>query len=401
MARDWWQGIGPLLGVLGILSAGAARAASPYPVFSWDTVPVCLHFGSATRMTDKQVQRTARMSNLICLEKAHGTRTDRQHPERIAAEDARRIRQANPNAKVLMYWNTLIAWPFTSFNRDFAKTHPHDWILRDKETGEPLLKTRHGDFEVFQYNLLNFAVRRWWAQTIGGAVRELGFDGFFMDAVSQSKRPIWLRRDWGLDKADELDAAAIDMMQRVRAIMGQERLLIYNGFRTKRTSSGDPISDGVQFLPYADGAMIEHFDGISSTTKEETLLYWQMAAEAARAGKIVIYKCWPDHDINWLNKDFMAKSPAEKEAIARRRIGYALACFLIGAHEHSYFCYGWGYNIADGQLIDYPEYRRRLGPPKGDAVREPGTWISRRAFEHAKVTVNLEKREGGIAWLAD
>lgn len=138
---------------------------------------------------------------------------------------------------------------------------------------------------------------QWWAETFGGAVKESGFDGFFMDAVLQAKRPVWLARGWGLDRDGELDAAVIDMMQRARAVMGPDRLLIYNGFRTKASGSGEPS--------------------------------------------------------------------------------------------------------ADGQLIDYPEYQRKLGPPKGDAVREPGTWIFRRAFKHAKVTVNIEKRERGIEWLGD
>jgi len=398
---DCLQATKPVLAVLALLCAGMARASLPYPMFSWDTVPVCLHFGSATRMTDEQIQLAARMSNLICLEKAHGTQTDREHPERVVGEDARRIKQANPRAQVLMYWNTLIAWPFTSYNRSLAATHPRDWILRDVKTGEPLLKAERGDFQVFQYNLLNPAVRKWWAETIGGAVREFGFDGFFMDAVSQSKRPIWLQRGWGPDKAAELDAAAIDMMQRARAIIGPNRLLIYNGFRAKAAAVDGQAAAGTEFLPYADGAMIEHFDGLSSTAKEDMLLYWQMAAEAAQAGKTVIYKCWPDHDINWLNRAFMARSAAEKEAVARRRITYPLACFLIGARENSFFCYGWGYNIADGQLIEYPEYGRRLGPPKEEAVRQPGTWVFRREFEHAKVTVDLERREGTIQWLGD
>lgn len=393
---------GLLAGLLPAVGFAAAARGSPrYPVFSWDTVPVCLHFGSATQMTDEQIQRAARMSNLICLEKAHGRQTDPAHPERVAGEDARRLKQANPNARALMYWNTLIAWPFTSYNRRFAETHPPDWILRDRKTGEPLLKTKRRDFEVFQYNLLKPEVRQWWAETIGGAVKEFGFDGIFMDAVLQAKRPVWLRRGWGLDKADDLDAAVIDMMQRVRAVMGPDRLIIYNGFHTNRSGDGKVIADGAQFLPYADGAMIEHFDGLSTATKEDVLLYWQMAAKAAKANKIVVFKCWPGPDLNWLNKDFMSKPAAEKEAIARRRIGYALACYLIGAHEYSYFCYGWGYNIADGQLINYPEYQRKLGAPKGDAVREPGAWVFRREFKHARVMVDLEKREGGIEWLED
>ena len=372
-------------------------ALADMPVFSWETVPVYLHFGSDTRMTDEQIETTARLSNFICLEKAHGRLTDREHPERVAGEDARRIKQANPNAKVLMYWNTLIAWSFTSYNQNFAEIHPEDWILRNMKTGDPLLKGSLGKTPVYQYNLLNPNVRTWWAKTIGDAVNEFGFDGVFMDAISQSKRPIWLRKGWGMDKADELDAAAIEMMQRAKATMGDDRLLIYNGFRSKAGGSDGNAAAGTEFLPYADGAQIEHFDQFASTAKEDILAYWKMADEAAKSGKIVLYKGWPDHNINWLNKEFMARSPAVKEAFARKQITYPLACYLIGARENSYFCYGWGYNIDDGQLVEYPEYNRKLGAPKGAAVRDG--WKFRREFEHAKVMVNLETREGKIQWI--
>lgn len=383
---------------LGVVGAGSLFAeSSNYPAFSWDRVPVCLHFGSTKRMTNAQVETAARLSNFICLEKAHGRSTNSRHPERVAGQDAKRIRKINPDAKVLMYWNTLIAWPFTSYNRDFAESHPEDWILRDRETGEPLLKSTIGNRPVYQYNLLNEDVRTWWAQTAGDAVKKLGFDGLFIDAISQSKRPLWLLKGWGKDKEDDLDAAAVDMLRKVREVAGEDRLLIYNGFRTDAAEVDGGAAAGTEFLPYSDGAMIEHFDGFSSKTKEDVLAYWQMAEEAAVSGKIVIYKGWPDQDIHWLDKDFMAKSQAEKERIARSKLTYPLACYLIGARENSYFCYGWGYDVDDGQLIEYPEYGKRLGAPEGEAVRDG--WIFRRSFRYAKVWVDLEKREGKIQWL--
>lgn len=366
------------------------------PDFSWDTVPVYLHFGSDKAMTEQQVEITARLSNFICLEKAHGRKSDPKHPERIVASDARRIKALNPDAKVLMYWNTLIAWPFTSYNSDFAQSHPDDWTLRDMKTGQPLLKTKLGKKEVYQYNLLNPDVRKWWADTIGGAVKEHGFDGFFMDAISQSKRPLWLKKGFGVDKADELDDAAIDLMKQAKAVMGEDHLLIYNGFRSKAGGPDGNAATGTEFLPFADGAQIEHFDQFSSATKEDVVAYWKMAAEAAKSGKIVLFKAWPDHDINWLNKTFMAKPQAEKESFARKMMTYPLACYLIGAKENSYFCYSWGYNIDDGQLVEYPEYRKKLGPPKGGFQRDQ--WVFRRSFQHAHVTLDLENRTAQIEW---
>jgi hypothetical protein len=385
--------------ILSLLLAGKAISGTVYPAFSWDTLPVYLHFGSSEKMTDEQVEMTAKLSNFICLEKAHGTKSDRDHPERVAGEDARRIKKANPDAKVLMYWNTLIAWPFTSYNKDFADAHPKGWILRDMNSGDPLYKVDRPNFQVVQYNLLNPDVRDWWVDTVSKAVDEFGFDGLFMDAVSQSKRPLWLRKGWGMDKEDALDAAAIDLMERTKANMGQDKMLIYNGFRTNAAAADGGTAAGTEFLPYADGAQIEHFDGLSSTSKEDILLYWQMADEAAKAGKIVIYKGWPDHDINWLNKEFMKLPAAEKEAVARKKIEYPLALYLIGARENSYFCYGWGYGIEDGQLIDYPEYSKKLGAPTGNAVSKG--WKFKREFKHAIVAVDLEKREGKIQWLGN
>ncbi len=376
-----------------------ALAVPDYPAFSWGRVPVYLHFGSDTQLTDEQVEMTAKRSNFICLEKAHGKKTNRTHPERIAGEDAQRIKAANPDAIVLMYWNTLIAWPFTSYNQSFAETHPEDWTLRDLNTGEPLLKSLLGKTPVYQYNLLNPDMREWWVDTVASAVRELGFDGVFMDAISQSKRPIWLKKGWGLGQEDALDAAAIDLITRTKKAMGSDHLLIYNGFRTNAGGSDGAAAAGAEFLPYADGAKIEHFDQFNSSAKEDVLAYWEMADQAAKEGKIVLYKAWPDHHINWLNKEFMAKSPAEKDAFARRKLTYPLACYLIGARKNSYFCYGWGYKIEDGHLIDYPEYSYSLGAPKGNAVRKENSWKFYREFEHANVTVDLEKREGKIEWL--
>jgi hypothetical protein len=47
--------------------------------------------------------------------------------------------------------------------------------------------------------------------------------------------------------------------------------------------------------------------------------------------------------------------------------------------------------------VDYPELRKPLGKPTGDA-RQESAWIYIRDFEHADVRVDLEKRKGTIKW---
>ena len=47
-------------------------------------------------------------------------------------------------------------------------------------------------------------------------------------------------------------------------------------------------------------------------------------------------------------------------ALARDRVEYYLACYLIGAQPYSYFQYGWGWTLSSGSLHDYPNCINRL-----------------------------------------
>ena len=91
------------------------------------------------------------------------------------------------------------------------------------------------------------------------------------------------------------------------------------------------------------------------------------------------------------------RQPPEKLAReARDKITFSLACFLVAAERYSYFCYSWGYREQHGSLVDYPELRKPLGPPKGVAARNG--WIYTRSFKHADVRVDLSKRTARIEW---
>jgi hypothetical protein len=86
-------------------------------------------------------------------------------------------------------------------------------------------------------------------------------------------------------------------------------------------------------------------------------------------------------------------------ALAKDRVEYYLACYLIGAQPYSYFQYGWGWTLASGSLQDYPELHKLLGAPKGPYQRTtPEGWEFTRDFEHAGVWVNTESRQAKITW---
>lgn len=366
------------------VTPASAQAGGPH--FSWETIPVYIHFGkSCGPLTDEEVRFVAGVSNFVCLEKGHG----REHfgsTEKGTAFDAKRLKAANPKMKVLFYWNTFLNYRLYDAC-ETVKRHP-EWLFRDKQ-GKPIYKVRNLE----QYNLLNPEFRRWWASVAGKAVDEYGCDGIFMDAVNQAKRQIWMKRGWGIGNEELLTKAVIDMMTLAHDEMGPGAILLYNGIRSSDESSE---TMGEEYLAYADGAKVEHFTAFASRSAESIVRDIEAIAKAAKAGKIVTVKGWPDPEFTWINPEKM-KLPIEKLAReAREKITFSLACFLAAAQENCYFCYSWGYRERHGSLLDYPEFHKPLGKPKDGATKNG--WVYTRSFEHARVRVNVAERKAEIQW---
>jgi len=372
----------------GAQKANTAKSATPntahWPAFSWDTVPLYMHFGkSAGPLTEQELASVARTCDFVCLEKAHGTGA-LGSTEKGTAHDAARLKALNPKMKVLFYWNTFLNYRLYDACAEVAK-HPA-WLFRDKE-GQPIYKV--GNLQ--QYNLLNPAFRAWWAAIAGEAVKQYGCDGIFMDAVDQAKRPVWMKKGWGEGTEPQLTRAVIDMMRLARREMGGGAIVLYNGLRSNANATA-----GFDYLPHADGAMVEHFTAFASQSKEAIARDIAAIIQAGEAGKIVGVKGWPDPTFNWTNTAKMRLPQEQLAAEAKKKITFSLACYLVAARRYSYFCYSWGYRDRHGSLIDYPEFHRPLGPPSADAKRDG--WVYTRSFEHASVRVNLANREAEITW---
>ena len=87
------------------------------------------------------------------------------------------------------------------------------------------------------------------------------------------------------------------------------------------------------------------------------------------------------------------------EQKSKDQLEFYHACFLIGAQPQSYFQWNWGWNLADGNLVEYPELVKPLGSPKGAYKRVNAEgWIFTREFEHASVWLNTETRKAKITW---
>jgi len=373
--------------IVSAISLSAAMADDDtYPVFSWDTVPVYIHVGKFSGpLTDEEISLIARTSDFVCLEKGHGIGT-LGSTERGIAHDARRLKAANPRMKVLFYWNTFLNYPLYDACGE-VRRNP-DWLFRDSR-GELIYKT--GTLQ--QYNLLDAEFRAWWASVAGDAVKKYGCDGIFMDAVDQAKRTLWMTRGWGVGNEPKLTAAVIDMMRRAKTAMGDDALVIYNGARTNDATGR---TTGLEYLPHADGATIEHFTAFRSQTPESVARDIAAIASAGRQGKIVIVKGWPDPDFTWLNSEKMRKPLDKLAEEARAKLAFSLACFLVAAEKNCYFCYSWGYRENHGSLVEYPDFHKRLGPPLGDA--EKIGMVYTRQFKHTTVRVDVRLREASIQW---
>ena len=77
-------------------------------------------------------------------------------------------------------------------------------------------------------------------------------------------------------------------------------------------------------------------------------------------------------------------------------VEFPLACCLVGARPHSWFCYSWGYRDFHGMLDVYPEFARPLGLPKAGATWD--AYTATREFAHASVRVDLAAKTARIDW---
>ncbi|RMF93448.1 MAG: hypothetical protein D6741_13645 [Planctomycetota bacterium] len=345
--------------------------------FSWDRVPLCIHFGKrSTDLTDAELDFLATHAGLITLEKGHGASVYGSTEAGIA-NTARRLKARNPKVKVLFYFNAFINWP----GYDAFKTYRDEWTLRDRN-GKIVYKSARAS----RPDPSQPAFREWWSNVVADELKNAPLDGVFIDALPQALVPS-LARTVGKQKAEAIVAGLREMIALTKRKIGDDKIVLANG--TRGTDFREILDwEGI------DGVMIEHFAEFSSDTPEAILADMETLSIAAEKGKFVVLKGWPG--FTWLDTDMMKRPYAELATLARERITFPLACFLVSAQPGSYFCYSWGYTDRHGTLEAYPELEHPLGPPVGDVQRSGTTF--RREFRHASVFVDVKTKEARINW---
>ena len=360
--------------------AGSFDAEDPVKLtgFSWDRVPVCIHFGKRTSdLTDAELDFLASHADLITLEKGHGAAVYGSTEAGIA-ETARRLKQRNPKLKVLFYFNAFINWPgYAAF-----KTYRDEWTLRDRN-GNIVYRTDH----VSRPDPSQAAFREWWSNVVADELKRAPLDGVFVDALPQALVRS-LARTVGKEKADAIVAGLREMVALTKHKIGEDKIVLANG--TRGTDFREILDwEGI------DGVMIEHFGAFNSASPEVILADMETMAIAAQKGNFVVLKAWPG--FTWLDTAMMSRPYEELLELARRNITFPLACFLVAARPGSFFCYSWGYSDRHGTLDVYSELERPLGPPLGEAQRSG--WTFRREFIHASVFVDVKTKTARIEWM--
>ena len=349
-----------------------------YPKFSWDTTPRYFMFGDKNRvLRPEQVRFIAEQTDFLCIEKSHGME-QLGAAELGAKHEATAFKQIKPDMKVLFYFNAAYAWPYTSYNQDFtrrrieARPDLREFLIIHPNTGR--LADRYG---AFCYDVLNPDFRDWWVETVAKGVADSGCDGAFIDQMHGSVR---LRQN----KRAEIEKAMGEMMGALKERLGPDKILLANNAYSADAKYVFPVSDAIMFENYAT----------VKSSKESLLAEWGHMLRNAKAGKISVFRLGVEGTGRRNLKPNMPELSKQKE-----KVEFALACYLIGAQPYSYFMYSWGWKLSSGALVDYPELRNPLGPPKGAYQRTmPDGWEFTREFEHASVWVNTETRQAKITW---
>ncbi|MGJ8639859.1 MAG: putative glycoside hydrolase [Opitutaceae bacterium] len=355
-----------------------------FPKFSWDTTPQYFMFGDKERLlTQEEVEFIAKQTDFICIEKSHGYE-QLGAAELGAKQEAVAFRKANPDIKVLFYFNAALAWPFTSYSKDFTRgridSSPElkEFLIANSETGK--LPQKHG---AFLFNVLNPDFREWWVNTVARGVEASACDGAFIDQMHGNVNVMP-----GKERAIEI--AMGELMADLKRKLGDDKILLANNANADNAQFVYPVSDALMFENFS----VVHF------SKENLLADWQGMLKNAKEGKVSVFRL----GVEGLGRGFLRTISREEKfkvmpEISQEKLEFALACYLIGAQPYSYFMYSWGWTLGDGSLVDYPELNKPLGPPMGAYSRTTADgWDFTREFEHASVWVNTETREAKITW---
>jgi len=332
-------------------------------------------------------------------------------------ELAAELRKRNPDIIVLGYRN--LALDYGGFDGPTFKAHP-DWYLKDKRTGRYTTHGRTGPKATRPVLDIRIPeVREWWINDIRVQCKLPSFDGVLIDAFPKAIAPWGPRvKATGRSQEELLEAnKALHLL--LRENVGRNRgegILMGNALRSTFTDCLKSYVDAYLHGSYLEaveqksavlyGPHLAHLIDTCIQVQEEggqkvmciTLSpdFPPRPPEDGKPGgrvKVHVYDEVASADLASL--DNQGKIKRMREAFE-----YKLALGLILATDYAYFGYA-STHIASGPAAlwapDYPEFRKRLGPPLGPAVKT-GEYTYERKYRYAFVQLDVAARHGKIAW---
>lgn len=368
-----------------------SEAVDMFPDFSWDTLPLYIHIRKKHAFSNEEAKFLSNFP-LITLEKTTGMGAYRS-TEAGSIKAAEKIKEHNPNAKVLFYRNVLINYTFYSFDGELDDHD--DWFLKDKN-GEDAKALQQG-FKL--YDLSQAEVREWWINKALEVCDNPAIDGLFIDGNLKVLDKNYLTRIAKIpeEKRPEVVEGWHQMMSSIHdALQAKNKLKLANIVRARLDDSG------ISCLQYFDGSYLEHYEGTDVEYLEKSIAAVQ---EAAQNGKIIALTLGLGESSAAADYDDM-REKADDLAKLKPRIEYCIALFLIVAEKYSYLDIHDGYDVnsdRDGKckskvwLKHLAEYDRPLGEPLGPAEKK-GEFVYVREFEHMQVRVNIRQKRAHLKW---
>lgn len=356
-----------------------------FPEYSWDKVPVYAHFSTAYDITDEQYAVVSRYP-IVCLEK-NIANLDYGGSDKGVSIVAGKFKKLNPDIIVLSYLSSHTDYGhFYSTGPALENGKHPEWALRDKEGN--IIESGGAS----QYDKSIPEAREAWIEMVEDWSTKENIDGIFLDSYS-SKIDIKVAREADIMEEGKYEAYAegrLILRNAVKDRIASKRLVLGNGLG----ATAGPESSDLEWLETVSGGMMDHFAFIDGDSPENIAAAVERITEVGKMGKMIIVKTWPT--MNHKTPGYREATQQVRDDNARESITFPLACFLCGAQKYAYFCYSGSWGIENGTAIDYPEFHKRLGEPKGDFSRDG--FVFTRDFKYASVWVNVETKEAKIDW---
>lgn len=383
-----------LLLTLTVLTVGLLEAQNQntekMPDFSWDTMPLYMHIRKNDAFTTNEIKYLSKYP-LITFEKTTGSSTFGS-TEKGIIEAAKEVKKVNPKAKILYYKNVVINWGSYADDEAFIKKNP-DALLVDNKGKKVFMPNGSTGF----FDLSQEKVRSYWLSNVKNVTDSPYIDGVFLDANIKVLVPGFFESKVGLDKQNEIVSGYLKMMTDLKAGVGKDNLLHANIIRVR-----PEFKDvGREYLKYFDGSYLEGFEheSFGMTYAEYLSKGIEAFQKSAQEGHIVAMSIGLGNGLDGAVKgmDDIRESVKLNDNI-QERLDYVLAIFLVCAEKYSYVYPHDGYNSKTSAvwLKSFPQYEKKLGGPKGPAVRNG--YVYKRSFAHLDVTLDIENKTAKLDW---